>query len=466
MSVNANASINSSVNKTNKIGFLEKVAYGSGDLASNIIFASITSFLVFYYTDITKVSAAAVGSIMLISRLLDGIVDIIMGLIVDRTKTKYGKARPWILRMCVPFAISAILLFSVPDIGENAKLIYIFVTYNIVNIIYTSINIPYGVLSSLITQDQYQRSVLNIIRMIFSLVGNIGINMLTLPIVQAFGGGAKGWTMAYTAFGIIASLLFLATFFFTKERVGSEGREQEESKKENVPVMVGLKGLFKNKYWVILTANGVASGVNLSVAMGVNVYFASYILGNPNLTGTLMISMTLPMVLALFVLAPFVKKFGKRNIYLAGIVIQIAGYVVTLLNPLNVSMVLIGAVIRGIGAAPGMGVGFAMIADSVEYGEWKTGNRTEGLIFSAQSYGGKAGTGLGGALIGWVLAWGGYVGGAMTQSASAISAIKILFIFIPIAVSIIQFLLLVPYKLDKEYGDILKELEERKTKQA
>jgi GPH family glycoside/pentoside/hexuronide:cation symporter len=462
MSTNVNTSKNIS---TGKIGFFEKISYACGDFANNIIFSSMGAFLVFYYTDVAKVGAAAIGSIMLISRLLDGIIDIIMGFVVDRTKSKYGKARPWILRMSIPFAVATVLLFSVPNLGEIGKLIYIFLTYNIVNIIYTSINVPYGTLSSLMTQDQYDRSVLNIVRMIFSMVSSLGITMLTLPVVNALGGGQKGWTLAYLAFGIIACILFFITFFFTKERVGTAA-EVGHSNKENVPVLEGLKGLFKNKYWVILTANGLANGVNMAISMGVNVYYATYILGNPNLVGTLSMAMLLPMIGGLFILAPFVKKFGKRNMNIAGNIITIVGYVITLLNPTNATMVIIGAVIRGVGTAPGTGVGFAMIADSVEYGEWKTGNRTEGLVFSAQSYGGKAGSGLGGALIGWVLAAGGYVGGAAVQSASAISSIKALFIFIPIAVLVIQILILIPYKLDREYPTILKELQERNFNKA
>lgn len=457
--------MNISIKKTNsfteRVGFFEKVSYACGDLANNIIFSSMSAFLVFYYTDVVKVNAAAIGSIMLLSRLLDGISDVVMGFFVDRTKSKHGKARPWLLRMSIPFAIASVLLFSVPEMAEKAQLIYIFITYNIVCTIYTAINIPYGVLSSLMTQDQYERSVLNIFRMIFAILGNIGITMLTLPVVTALGGGRKAWSMAYLIFGIIATILFLISFFFTKERVGNESLDGEKLK-DNIPVMVGIKGLFKNKYWLILTAYGLTNGIILSIALGVNVYYGQYILGNANLVGTLTFAFMLPMICSLFFIAPFIKKFGKRNSSIGGLLITIVGYLIILFNPTNVTMVLVGCVIRGIGTAPGMGVNFAMIADSVEYGEWKTGNRTEGLIFSAQSFGGKAGSGLGGALIGWVLAMGGYVGGVATQSQAAISSIKILFIIIPIVCIIIQLLLLIPYKLDKEYPQILAELNERK----
>lgn len=462
MSTSVAKSLDHSPKTSNKVGFGEKLAYGSGDFASNIIFSSMSAFLVFYYTDVVQVSAAAIGTIMLVSRLLDGIVDIIMGFIVDRTKTKYGKARPWLLRMSIPFGIAAVLLFSVPNIAENMQLIYIFITYNIVNIVYTSINVPYGVLNSLMTQDQYERSVVNIIRMIFSMFANFGITMITLPLVSALGGGPSGWTKAYLVFGIIAVALFFITFFFTKERVGSDLSDEQIEQKANVSVKEGLKGLIKNKYWILLTANGLVTGINMAVTMGVNIYYAQYILGDPNLVGILSMASGIPMIVGLFFLAPFVKRFGKRNVTIAGAVLTILGCVLTLINPTNVTWIIITAIIRGLGTSPGMGVGFAMIADTVEYGEWKTGNRTEGLIFSAQSYGGKAGQGLGAALIGWILAFGGYVGGAVTQSPEAITAIKVLFIFLPGIISILQVFILIPYKLDKEYPVILSELESRK----
>ncbi|BCZ46021.1 MFS transporter [Clostridium gelidum] len=446
-------------NLKNKIGLKEKLSYACGDAGNNVIFASMSSFLVFYYTDVVKVSAVTIGSIMLISRVLDGFVDILMGVIIDKTKSKYGKARPWLLRMCIPFAIAAVLMFSVPDVSNYWQYVYIFVTYNIVNIIYTSINLPYGVLTSLMTQDQYERSVLTIFRMIFSVICNIGISMLTLPVVAMFGNDRKAWSLTYALFGAVAVVLFLITFFNTKERVGSA---TDEVKKE-VPVKVGVKALFKNKYWGILTIQGLLNGANLTIMMGMNVYYAQYVLGNAGLVSVLTFAMMLPCLAGMFVLAPIVKKFGKRNVSLAGIVIMVIGYLIVMIAPTNLTLVLIGTAIRGLGFTPVQTLSFAMLADTVEYGEWKAGVRTEGLIYSAQSFGGKAGGGLGSGVIGWILGMGGYIGGAAAQSAGAVGAIKALFIFIPIAFVVVQFVILIPYKLDKEYSQVLEDLEKRKT---
>lgn len=186
----------------------ERFSYGCGDFGCNIIYTAMSAFLLFYYTDYAGVSAMAVGSIMMISRVFDGVSDIIMGVIVDRTKSKFGKARPWILRMCIPFAVSGILLFSVPvNWAPAPKLVYVFITYNLVStVIYTSINVPYSALNALMTQDPYERSVLSIFRNLLATAGTLLINTFTLPMVEFFGNNASAWTKTFFVLGIILEL--------------------------------------------------------------------------------------------------------------------------------------------------------------------------------------------------------------------------------------------------------------------
>lgn len=171
---------------------LERFSYGCGDFGCNIIYTAMSVYLMFYYTDYAGVSSAAVGVIMLISRVFDGVSDIIMGVIVDRTKSRFGKARPWLLRMCIPFAVSGVLLFSVPTgWSSGAKLVYVFVTYNLVStVVYTAINVPYSALNALMTQDPYERSVLSIFRNLLATAGTLTINTFTLPLVELFGNTA------------------------------------------------------------------------------------------------------------------------------------------------------------------------------------------------------------------------------------------------------------------------------------
>lgn len=201
--------------------FVERFSYGCGDFGCNIIYTSMTAFLLFYYTDYAGVSAAAVGTIMLVSRVFDGISDIIMGVIVDRTKSRFGKARPWLLRMCIPFAVSGILLFSVPTgWAQTPKLVYVFITYNLAStIIYTAINVPYSTLNALMTQDPYERSVLSIFRNLLATAGTLIINTFTLPLVEFFGNNASAWTKTFCVLGLLSVVAFLINFFGTKERV-------------------------------------------------------------------------------------------------------------------------------------------------------------------------------------------------------------------------------------------------------
>ena len=192
----------------------ERFCYGCGDFGCNIIYTAMSAFLLFYYTDYAGVSAAAVGTIMLISRVFDGVSDIIMGMIVDRTRSKYGKARVWMLRMCVPFALAGILLFSVPtSLGSTAKLVYVFSTYNLVStVVYTAINVPYSSLNALMTQDPYERSVLSIFRNLLATAGTLLINLVTLPLVEFFGDNAAAWTKTFAVLGVLAVVAFLLTF--------------------------------------------------------------------------------------------------------------------------------------------------------------------------------------------------------------------------------------------------------------
>lgn len=208
-------------NSNGKITFWERFSYGCGDLGCNIIYSAMSAFLLFYYTDYVHVDAVTIGTIMLLSRVFDGVTDLIMGVIVDRTKSRFGKCRPWILRMAIPFALAGVLLFSVPSgLGETSKLVYIFITYNLVSsVVYTAINVPYATLNSLITQNQYERSVLSIFRMILATVGTLLITNLTLPLVQFFGDNMSAWTKTFAVFGVLSVIVFIITFTGTKERV-------------------------------------------------------------------------------------------------------------------------------------------------------------------------------------------------------------------------------------------------------
>ena len=240
-------------NASEKVTVKERLAYGCGDFSSNIMYSAMAAFLLFYYTDVVGVSAAAVGVIMMCSRLFDGVSDLIMGVIIDRTKSLFGKARIWILRLVIPYAIGTVLLFSVPTgWSRTAKLIYIFFSYNLAfTVLFTGINLPYATLTALMTQDQYERSVLSIFRMILATCGTLFIKTCTLPVVKFFGDDARAWTMTFVVFGFLEIVTFMITFLFTRERVNTT----EDENRLKIPVSLGFKALVKNKYWFMATLN-------------------------------------------------------------------------------------------------------------------------------------------------------------------------------------------------------------------
>ena len=442
---------------------VERFSYGCGDFGCNIIYTAMSAFLLFYYTDYAKVSALAVGTIMMVSRIFDGISDIIMGVIVDRTKSRFGKARPWLLRMCIPFAISGILLFSVPTSwAATPKLVYVFITYNLVStVIYTAINVPYSALNALMTQDPYERSVLSIFRNLLATAGTLTINTFTLPLVEYFGNNASAWTKTFVVFGFVSIAAFLCTFFGTKERVrANEAGEQKVE--ENVPFVTGIKALFQNKYWIMMTGMLALFFLMYSVNGGATVYYAKDILGDKNLVSTINGIFNIVQILGMFFIAMLVKKFGKRNVFSLGLILDIIGMLVLNFSGGFMPIIVVSSVIRGIGNACGGATMWAMVSDTIDYGEWKTGYRTEGLVNSACSFGYKIGNGIGSALLGVILEVGGYVGNAAAQTASDLTSIKICFVWIPIAVYVCGLIIMKFYHLDKEFDGILADLKARK----
>ncbi|HZH61160.1 MAG TPA: MFS transporter [Metabacillus sp.] len=441
-----------------KIGLTEKFGYGLGDLASNFVWQAMSIFIVFFYTDVVGIAASVVGTILLFSRVFDGVTDVLMGYVIDRTNSKHGKARPWLLWLCIPFAVSAVLLFMVPNGSTTWQVIYIAVTYNVVCLVYTGLNVPYGTLNSLMTQDQYQRSVLNVFRMSFTMIGILIVSNLTLPLANFFGGDQSGWVYTFLLFGTIGSILFFITFKTTKERVKPSVETEKNTK---VPLKESLKTLSKNKYWGLVTTFIIFTFIWNSLNAGSLVYFAQYILESPVLVGLISTVFTVFTLIGMVVVAPITKRFGKRNAVMVGIIITLIGYLIMLIDPTNITILIVSAIIRGIGKAPINGSMFALLADTIEYGEWKTGIRNEGMVYSGGSMGIKIGNGLGTAIIGWVLAFGGYIGGQADQAQSALLSISSLFIYIPMGISVILFILLAFYDLDKKYPSIVVDLEAR-----
>ena len=416
------------------------------------------SYLSFYWTDIILIPLAAVASIQLISRLLDGVTDIIIGFLVDKTKTKYGKARPWILWMVVPAVLSVIGTFSMSvNWSTGFKVVYAFILYNCVAFfLQTAITIPMQTLSSLMTKVAKERLKINMTAQAFgSAVSTLG-QLVVVAGIAMFGGGQGGYLKFFGLTAIIAGALFMVAFKGTREHV-----QAATNKLEKMSVGTGFKLLFSNKYWVWVTLLQVTSWF-FPAFMAINLYYMTWIYGDPALTGPFMSLLFFSMFIAVLVLGPLSMKIGKGATATLGMILQVIGGLLPLFGA-TVPILMASAVFRGSGPAAMLGTRLAFTADVVEYGEWKTGRRTEGLIFSGTSMGQKIGQGLGGALVAVFLDIGGYVGGAPEQTASALNAIVFTFTW---ASAIASFLavgcLAMLSRMNKLMPQILSDLEERR----
>lgn len=409
-----------------------------------------------YYTDSVMISAAAVGGIMLASRIFDGISDLVMGAILDKTKTRWGKARPWILISAPFMAIALILTFSVPDISETGKVIYAFCTYFFLTVIvYTASNLPYNALLSFITDDQKERTSLSSIRFFMVNFLVIILSFVTPPAAKALG-----WFGITTIYGIIAMCCLLITFFFCKERV-----EPVEVKKENISFVKSLGYLVKNKYFIYLAIIFVIDYIMFAVNGSSGMYYVKYIFHDENIFGMLVLFGNVPMMLSCLFFPVIANRFGKWNCMIGGYVVMIIGFGIIALFPDNYYCALLGNVIAGIGRAPHNAGLFALVADVVDYGEWKTNKRIEGVTYSVTSFGMKVGAGLGGAVTGIVLAMGNYDGSLAVQSDSAITAIMAICAYIPIGICVLGILIMLTANIDKIYPQVVRDLAIRHAKE-
>jgi glycoside/pentoside/hexuronide:cation symporter, GPH family len=424
----------------------EKFLYSLGDVGSNFVWTFAASFLTLYYTDSAGISAAFIGTMMLVARLLDGVSDIAVGIMIDKTKTRWGKARPWLLFTVVPFALSLVLLFNVPGgFSESAKNAYVAGTYIFMVVIYTALNLPYHAMLPLISKSSQDRNTVSTVRMIVSLIVIVFISYFTIPLVTAFGGTKSqgAWLTISEIYAVLAFICIIATFLGVKEKVSAITENEKK-----VPVKEALHVLFSNRYFYIAVLLFFATYIS-NGSTGIGIYYAKDVLGNGNIFGTLSIMTLLPLIIGMPIAPQLFKKFGKRNVMLYGLAIAIISNALMFINPANAVLLITLTAIRSIGIVPMTVAIFTLASDIVEYNEWKTGIRAEGITTSANVFGMKLGTGIGSALLGWLLAWGHYDGALTTQPQSAITAMIVLQIGVPLIVYILSFILILFWNMEK-----------------
>lgn len=439
----------------------EKIGYGLGDAASSMFWKIFGMYSLFFYTDVFGITAAAAGTMFLIARLWDSFFDLFVGIMSDRTKTRWGKYRPYLLWFAIPFAVMGMVTFYTPEFGQTGKLVYAYITYSLMMVVYSLINVPYASLLGVISSNPKERNALSSYRMSFAFIGSFVTFMLLQPLIdfysRKFGGEAvvestrvaeisvsthpMGWVLGVGTIGIICVVLFLLCFSWTKERV-----VQIESE-ENVSVKQDLKNLFKNIPWWILVGTGLAALLFNALRDSVAIYyFRDYVQVNYRMAGTGWDMTTIYFLIGQaanllgVILAPGISaKYGKRNTYMVAMLMAAILSTGFYFIPNNVTWILVFQFFISVFAGYVLPLLWSMFADIVDHQELLTGRRASGLIFSSSSMSQKLGWALGAALSGWILAIFKYVPDAARQSAETIWGEHLMISLLPAACCLLAF---------------------------
>jgi glucuronide carrier protein len=436
------------------------VGYAAGDAGNNLAFSMASMFLLLYYTDVVGFSAAAAGTIFLVVRIWDGIGDLIAGRLVDKTDTRWGKFRPWLLFGSLPLLLLSVATFRVPDISPGLQLAYAYATYAALAFAYSLVNIPYGSLAAAMTQLPNERAKLASSRSMGAAATILLLAFVVAPQIQNSEDLQRSLTMTTLAFVVVGFGLYLLTFLTAKETV------------ERDVAVVGLKEslqtLRQNRPLIILCSSAITFLIGMFALQTIGIYYARDVLGNANL----FIVITVAQIGLMFVAAPFVPKlaktFGKRRTYIVGGLVGIVGAVGVFLAPATVPAVSIAFfVVIGTALAIVNTLMWALEADTIEYGEWKTGVRTEGTTYAVFSFTRKVGQAVGGAAAAYTIALFGYVSGAAAQPESAILGIRAAAGIVPAVMFTGAVALMLKYDLtEQRHAELVAEIHERRAAAA
>lgn len=458
-----------------RISLKEKIGYGFGDAASSMFWKLFGSYLMIFYTDVFGLAPAAVGTMFLITRIWDSLFDPIVGVAADRTNTKWGKFRPYLLFFAVPFGVIGVLTFYTPNLSATWMLIYAYVTYSLMMMVYSIVNVPYASLLGVMSPNTKDRNVLSTYRMAFAYIGSFVALLSFTPLVNYFSDNDKsieaqryGWTMAVAVIAVICVTLFLLCFKFTKERI-KPIQNKKTSLKEDV------LDLFRNKPWWILLGAGISTLIFNSIRDGATVYYFKYyvnedtfgeipLLGIPFVLSGLYLAVgQASNIVGVLLAAPVSNRIGKKMTFIASMTIATALSVIFYgLDKSNITMMFVLQALISVCAGSVFPMLWSMYADCADYSELKTGNRATGLIFSSSSMSQKLGWALGTAITGWLLAYFGFEANQV-QSEEAINGIKMFLSILPAVGTTLSIAFIVFYPLsEKRMEDVAKQLESKR----
>lgn len=460
------------------LGWSERIGYAAGGFGWNMINGIIGTYLTVYFTNVAFLDIAIISTLIAASKLFDGISDLIVGRMVDNTNSKLGKARPWLIRMCIPFAIATILLFFVPQSFPSAvKYIYVFIMYNLASTVcMTAMAVPFYSMISLMTRNPYERGFLGNIQQIGQTLGNVVLNTFFVAMLSIFSGHVDneqytqtGYTMTIGILCLIMVIVSFVAVISTRERVTeaekagrvekSETKNEAESEENKVSSLVALKSLFSNKYWLMMFI--AMLGVFFSIifySIG-GVYYCMYILGSMNEMPWMTNAISLAQFGSMFVTPFFMKKFGKRYVYATGMGLLALGFLGFEVVGTSKIIMIICNVMKGTGLGMAGGMAMGLVADAITYGTLKTGVNAVGMGNAGVSAAQKIGLGLGQAIFGWILAASGFDATldaqGIAQSETVVAAIRLLYDWIPMVMcALISVMMFLFFNLDKDLAKL------------
>ncbi|MBQ3037353.1 MAG: MFS transporter [Lachnospiraceae bacterium] len=449
-----------------------KIGYGSGDVAGNVVYAFLTSFVMIYLTDTVGLNPGIVGTLIAVSKLLDGVTDVFFGTMIDRTKTKMGKARPWMLWGYIGCAITLVAIFAVPvNVGEFAQYAWFFIAYSLLNaVFYTANNIAYSALTALITKNSKERVQMGSYRFIFAFSTSLLIQTITIGFVDLMGGGAEGWRWVAIIYAIIGLVVNTISALSVKELSEEELKEEreKETQDDKLSLFQTAKLLFTNKYYVMICGVYILQQI-YSAMISVGIYYMIYILKNENLYGVFSWAINIPLIIALIFTPALVGKWkGMYKLNLTGYIIGTIGRLLVVVAAYmgSVPLMLLFTAIAAFGMGPWQGDMNAVIATCSEYTYLKKQKRIDGSMYSCTSLGVKLGGGLGTAISGWLLDFSGYEGEALVQSASCINMIQFMYLWLPVIICLLITFIMAGLNVEKTNRKLKEEIEANKMQSA
>ncbi|MDW6093539.1 glycoside-pentoside-hexuronide (GPH):cation symporter [Vibrio rhizosphaerae] len=445
-----------------KISLKEKFGYGLGDTACGFIWNATMILLAFFYTDVFGIPAGVMGTLFLFSRILDAITDPLMGSLVDRTRTKYGRFRPFLLWGAIPFALTSMATFYTPDFSETGKIIYASITYIALTLVYTFINVPYCAMPGAITNDPQERHSLQSVRFFCAAAGGLVISGLALPLVDFIGQGdaQKGYFGAMCVLGAVGAMLLTISFKTTRERnVFSE---------DAVDVTKDFKLLFANSQWRIMCLFKSMATCSNVIRGGVTLYFVKYVMARPELTSQFLLYGSIAAMLGSLLSAQLLSRYDRIQSFKIIIILYSILSLALYFAPTEYTVMLFAINIVYLfifnTTTP---IQWLMASDVIDYEEVRSGRRLDGLVFSTYLFSLKVGLAVGGALIGWILAWVNYDATLSTQPDNILETIRFLFCVAPVILYAGMYFMLSIYKLDsKKINEIAVILEQKRQTQA